>query len=331
MAIRRLVTAWGSTLENVELYETSNYDENNPAGTTSPWASPQTMDQDFTNTTGEHAAEGAKLTFVSFPQDFWGCLVKIKPTYASSENPKLELWTHAGTTWTKRRSITLSDLSVGTRSGEARVFDLLLDAPVQGVTDVWVTMNPDGTSTNSFLGIQLYGDCATSPDIPPVENPPEIEIDWPYENPGTPDDPTPVFPGFTIKRSMNDYLAAGYDPFSYQALSTVGIGMVFVMTPGQSIDVTVTSTGGFKFSDATPTGPQSEVKTQTRSGSGTLQWYVLKGTGWDFGGAVAPMYLKDSEELTFTFTPKGDLTAVQLLDILYWAFTTYSLSDAGLG
>lgn len=166
-ALRRLVYGQGTT-KNWTLQATTTYNGALPADSPSAWpGTVSEMEQDFRATTNQQTALGALITFTpNVPDGFGGAVVKIATTY-TTESPRLELWTHTSGGWTLRRSILISNLVVGARSGEAKVYDLLLDIDqLTGVDKVWITIKPTGAETNVFYAIHPYGSCDTDVALP---------------------------------------------------------------------------------------------------------------------------------------------------------------------
>lgn len=165
----RILRIGVDTLTNYTLTETTTYDANNPDTGGTPWSNLPAADQDFTQPSPLSVNTlGAGVVFLRAPDTFLGAMVKIEPTYDTStgEAPSFEMWTHssATNTWTLRRSIPLTNLFVGVPSGTRKVLDLTFFPFLRHVDFVWLTMNPGptGTPTNSFLSIQLYGQCEGS-------------------------------------------------------------------------------------------------------------------------------------------------------------------------
>lgn len=165
----RILRVGTDTVTNYTFLQTSAYDENAPAATTSPWPDSASMDQLFNqpNPTGV-VAQGVLITFARFPDTFLGVMVKVEPTYDSGagEHPFLEMWTHDSVTtlWTRRRRIDLLNLFVGIPSGTRKVADLTFFPFLRTVDKVWVTMDPGvvGAPTMEFFSIQLFGQCEQS-------------------------------------------------------------------------------------------------------------------------------------------------------------------------
>lgn len=162
----RILRIGVDTLTNYSFEETSAYDEDAPAATTSPWPDSNAMDQPFnTPSPVTVAAQGVLVTFDRTPEAFNGGMVKIEPTYDTStdEAPFIELWTHDSSTsdWTRRRRISLTNLFVGVESGTRKVMDMTFFSFLQNVDMVWLTMDPGavGAPTMEWIAIQLFGYC----------------------------------------------------------------------------------------------------------------------------------------------------------------------------
>ncbi len=305
------------------------------------------MDQDLTQTTGAKTHLGALLTFTVTPPDtFGGALVKLRPTYAVTEFPLLEMWTFDGSTWTLRRRVQITNVSfLGTRSGEAKVFDLILSQQLTGVTKVWITMspsNPTGTQANAFLAIHLYGSCNEDVVIPDgnhkLPNP-----GYPHAGSGVPEckdmDPTlyscsdppgsgsPTtfpFPPFTLPLNTKDFVKANFSRKLYTCPQSKAFAFYFGNIPsGGSIRVTahVVNYPGLQFNNAVGAAG-SQVTTQTISADGVQIWWVQPGTGfgWPLQGRPND-YLPGDALIEFTFEPLGDMTIFNLLDVFLWFFT----------
>lgn len=363
MALRRFVrgtsTATGANANfapNWSLSATESYADPN---TTDPdsidvsWGTdPEvaTQDQDLTQTTGQKTHLGALIKFTAgAPDQFGGALVKLKPTYAVGETPLLEMWTYDGSTWTLRRRVQITNVSfLGTRTGEAKVFDLILSQSLTGVTKVWITMAPSaptGTQANAFLGVHLYGACNEEVVIPDgnrrLPDPgypnagssvPECQDMDPtlYSCSDPPGDGTPTtfaFPPFTLPLNTNDFLATNFSRRLYTCPQKKAFAFYFGNIPsGGSIRVTahVVNYPGLKFNDAVGAGG-STVTTQTISADGVMIWWVEPGTG--FGWPLqsrANDYLPPDCIIEFTFEPLGDMTIFNLLDVFLWYFAVLS-------
>lgn len=158
--LRRFVLGQDTT-KNWTLQKTTTFVVGSPAD--SPIAWPGTvsdMEQDFRATTGAQTALGALLTFTTIPDGFGGVIVKVATTYGVSDLPRIELWSHtvAGG-WVLRRSVLISNLDIGARSGEAKIYDLTLSTQLTLVDKFWVTIKPTSTESNTFLAIHPYGSC----------------------------------------------------------------------------------------------------------------------------------------------------------------------------
>lgn len=169
-ALRRLVYGQG-TVKNWTVESTTTYNGADPADSPVAWGGDETdLERDFRATTNPETSLGALITFTpNVPDGFGGVLVKVSVTY-TTESPRLELWTHSGSTWTLRRSILVSNIVVGARSGEAKVYDLLLSSQLDDVDQVWVTLKPTGAESMDFIALHPYGSCDTDINLPTCEN-----------------------------------------------------------------------------------------------------------------------------------------------------------------
>lgn len=165
----RILRTGTDTVINYSFLETSAYDEDNPAATTSPWDDSDAMDQlfDQANPDAVIDAQGALVTFERFPYAFYGAMVKVAANYDTSagENPALELWVHDSVedTWTKLRRILFANIFTGSPDGERKVFDLTFFFLLLNIDKVWITMDPGstGSPTMDWYSIQLFGQCET--------------------------------------------------------------------------------------------------------------------------------------------------------------------------
>lgn len=336
---------------NWALEATETYVDGSPATAPVSWgtaAERDSQNQDFTLTTGAIQHLGALMTFESgrIPDGFGGVIVKVKPTYTAPEAPFIEVWTQdADTTdWTRRRAVNMSDLAVGTRSGEAKIFELLFSSQLENVAAVWVTMKPSsplGSQVMRFLAIHLYGSCDSDVNTPdgggeklpepegPTEGPHDCEMDptlWECEEPPAPG-PVP-FPPFTRTLHTKNFLFPDFTEDGYFCPQSRGISFFFGNIPaGGSIKVDVRTPGQtqLRFDQGT---------SQTISADGVMIWRVSAGTGY-FGtkgnwpsNASNGSYLPPDAILEFTFTPQGDLTTLGLLDVLLFFFAAESLRDS---
>lgn len=362
-ALRRLVRGINTTISgsgnsisftpNWSLDATETYDNPN---TTDPFSGAMTwgtdpeinsQDQDFTITTGAITHLGALMTFTAgAPDAFGGALVKLRPTYAVGETPLLEMWTYDGATWTLRRRVQITNVSfLGTRSGEAKVFDLILSQQLAGVVSVWITMapsSPQGTQLNNFLAIHLYGSCneqVTTPGgnkklpVPgypsAVDNQPECDDLDAVEY--TCPDPTGTFnyPPFVFNLNTSTLVAANFSKAVHLCPQRKGFSFYFGNIPtGGSIEVSIAVLDypGLQFtSDLAGT---MATTTQTISADGVMHWFVKPGTGFGWPAqSIARDYLPTGVHLILTFQPKGDLTVFQLLDIFLWFFMLQVISE----
>lgn len=191
------------------LEATETYDENNPADSPVSWGSTadvEAMNQAMSATTGGVTHLGALLTFdPDLPDIFNGVYVKVRPTYTAPEAPAIEMWTHNAVTgdWTKKRRVVMSNLLVGVRSGEFKVFSLFQSFGDDNIDQVWITMAPSsplGTQELEFFVIWPYGTCNETLVIPD-DCLPEEECDLP---------PLPDLPGVPSCRDIARLL--GIDP-----------------------------------------------------------------------------------------------------------------------
>lgn len=361
-ALRRLVrgieTVVGpnasSNTPNWTLEATETYNAASPGAGPVSWgtaAERDSQNQDFTLTTGEITHLGALMTFVDgrIPDGFGGVITKVRPSYTAPEAPFIEVWTQDATSlvWTRRRSVNMSDLAVGTRSGEAKIFELLFSSQLTNVGAVWVTMAPSaplGTQVMRFLAIHLYGSCDTDLNTPdgggeelpePCETPEECrlpgphdcEMDptlWECEEPPAPG-PVP-FPPFTRELHTENFIPDTFSETAYACPQARGIVFYFGNIPvGGSIKVDVATPGQtqLRFDEGT---------SQTISADGTMTWTVSAGTGyfgrgtWTANG-LNGSYLPPDAILLFTFTPLGDVTVLGLLDILLFFFAAETLTE----
>ena len=155
------------SMTNYSFLQTSAYDANNPAATTSAWPDDAAMDQDPRQASPtEVTAEGVLITFERFPDTFTGAHVKVQPTYdfdSGGENPFLEMWLHDSetSTWTKRSSVQFANVFVGAKTGVRKIFDFTFFPFERNIDMVWLTMNPGavGTPSMDFAMIRLFGKC----------------------------------------------------------------------------------------------------------------------------------------------------------------------------
>lgn len=167
-ALRRLVYGQG-TVRNWTLQKTTTFVVGSPAD--SPIAWPGTVDdmeQDFRATTGSQTALGALITFTpNIPDGFGGVIVKVATTYGLLDTPRIELWSHtvAGG-WVLKRSVLITNLDIGARSTEAKIYDLTIGQQLAGVDKMWVTIKPTSTESNLFYAIHPYGSCDADPVLP---------------------------------------------------------------------------------------------------------------------------------------------------------------------
>lgn len=225
------------------LEATETYDENNPATGPVSWgtdAEIESQNQAMTATTGDKSHLGALITFTpDLPDLFNGAYVKIRPVYAGNETPAIELWTHNSVSgaWEKNRRVSISNLLVGVRSTEAKVFRLILDSGgLDNIDQVWITMAPSsplGSQANAFLAIWMYGTCnerVFTPDCPP-DVPPEDCV----ENNDTEDDTNETLPcdcaqiARTLGVNPADLCAEGFDLAAF--LDTLGIPLDEICGP----------------------------------------------------------------------------------------------------
>lgn len=169
----KILRIGGDGQPNYNLLETSDYDAENPAATTSAWSDSLATEQEFNQLPFvEVSAQGALVTFTRFPDAFLGAMVKIQPTYDTSigENPAFEMWTHeSGGDWTLRRRILLANVFVGIPSGSYGVLDLTFFPYLRNVDQVWLTLSPGdtGAPTVDFVSIHLFGLCEGAIRHPP--------------------------------------------------------------------------------------------------------------------------------------------------------------------
>lgn len=163
----RILRTGVDTTINYSFEETSNYDEDNPAGTTSAWGDSVAMDQlfDQPEPTAVIDAQGCLITFQRFPDFYEGVMVKVVGNYDldAGESPALEHWTHNAETdvWTKRNRKLFASVFEGSPDGERKIYDFTFGIFEQNVDKVWVTMDPGdtGTPTLDWYSIQLFGEC----------------------------------------------------------------------------------------------------------------------------------------------------------------------------
>lgn len=321
-----LTTAWTTQA-------TTTYDSNNPAASPGSWGStPQValLDRDLDATGSLTSHLGALITFSSRPDFFWGVIVKVIPTYSTLEDPKLEMWTFDGVTWTKRRRV---DMPALVRSGDSVVVDLTLSTPQQDVQAVWVTLAPTAAETLSWIALHLYGDCEVqiaTPDCPAFSTPPDCSIDCDTLFPDwdcDPEDPTPPpatpfpFPPVTINVPMPHYTKLG-NHYTDSCPTPNSIFMRFdIRRPTAGVRVSVIFSPGITWSGglSDPNVVVNSPTQQTITGSGTMVWKVDEGFFMYFTNN-APKgngYLPPDDVLpfvTFLFTPLGDFTVLDLLD-----------------
>lgn len=171
------------------LQATETYDANNPADSPVSWGSAadvEAMNQEMTATTNGVTHLGALITFTPLLPDVYnGVYVKVRPTYNSPEAPAIEMWTHNSVSgvWTKKRRVSISNLLVGVRSTEFKIFTLFQSSGDDNIDQVWITMapsNPQGTQALEFFAIWPYGTCTenlttpnpTDGDLPPIPDVP---------------------------------------------------------------------------------------------------------------------------------------------------------------
>lgn len=211
MSIRRLarqsVGSNAATTNNWETEATEAYDGDNPGASPVSWGTdPEiaNLDRAFDSTGSLKQHLGALLTLTAgnTPDLFWGAVVKLQVTYATDEDPQLELWTHDTVNgWVKRRKV---DVPSKERTGEPVIFDLTLSTPLENVDKVWITLVPTGAETNNWVVLHLYGECNTDPlaipNCPVFSNPADCTQDCDTEfedwvcNPDDSKPPTVDFP-----------------------------------------------------------------------------------------------------------------------------------------
>jgi len=346
---------------NWTIQQTTTYVEMTPAVGPGAWGGTLTdLDRVLTATGSGTTALGALITWVVKPDSIAGVVLKIQPTYLSTELPFLEVWTLDGIVWTKRNRIALSSR---VRSGETLIVDLtspVLDAAV--VDAMWITLVPSGTETLTWLILHTYGICNADPITPPCPpgTPPskcdnvtcDVDpTDWvclpfPDDTGGCPDDcpdgapgPTPptdplLLPPIIVPIAMPDtylsFLGSVHKVLFHDCPAPQNITMSFGELPsGGSVTVTVQPGLSIQFS-ATNGGPA--VTSQTIAVAGDMEWWVVAGTGYNAYPAAAipvPNYLPPREitpTISFLFTRQlaGTVWEVagNLLDILMYFWTT---------
>lgn len=321
-----LATTYPVLTDNWTTQETTTYNPLLPADAPAPWGGTiAALDRDLTQTGSTYTVLGALLTFVAKPNFFAGPIIKVQVTFALGSTCALEVWTKAGSTWTKRRRVSVAGQA---RSGETIVWDLssfLL--PAVNCDAMWITLAPDvGTETLTWTCLHAYGICNDDrgfTDCPPGTPPGDcdepgcdIDITTGKCREDT-DDPDPfIFPP-TIYKLPNPttYVATAGTYFHVCPRPTV-VRMHFGDIPGGgSVTVTPVPTSNVTF---------VEGASQTISAPGDMDWTVA--TGFHSLGSLTPaLYpaaLIPTMDFVFTRQLAGIEAAVvlgNLLNILtYW-------------
>lgn len=152
---RLTITTPAWTIEKTTTYNTAS-----PAASPAAFATTATAFDGVDLDSGSivETAIGALITFdaAALPAAFVGVRVRATPTYTGAGR-SLDLWTYNGTSWTRQTHVSISaDQNDGVSSGSSRIFELWLDAPVTGVTKVWVTFTSTAVTNGGFCALHLY-------------------------------------------------------------------------------------------------------------------------------------------------------------------------------
>ena len=328
---------------NWTIQKTTTYVEVTPATGPVAWGGTLTaLDRTMVSTGSGYAALGALITWVHKPDSIAGVVIKIQPTYLTTEIPFLEMWTLDGAVWTKRNRQALSSQ---VRSGETRVFDLTSTIYAADTVDaIWITLVPSGTETLTWLVLHTYGVCDNDSvtakcrpgDLPEdcgiIECDADVETWLSVTSCGAVSlAPLRVLVPMArsnlvqelVTKSMTYYATSVNFRHNHISPNPKYVSMYFPdLIAGTSVTVDVVNSHGIPLA-ATDIG--AAVTSQTISAAGYLEWWVVPGGG--FAPTNNPTLFDNlppidlTPDMEFLFTLHVDTTVVSMLAQLRFSFS----------